>query len=195
MREIDPPCRPISVNKYPNQKEIGDCASALNLTFNQVRLWFTKRRKEKRENGKTAKVRGSSRVKMKINAKNRGEYAEEMTCQSQSKNYRVQKLMSIGTRQQGSSVRKQIKGPANNVEDITLERSLNGLQVLRSKDYILKKIFRKDGPPLGVVFDSLPKKRLGDPSDNYLLKSNNIILDSLIGVFQIIIRCFFMNTI
>lgn len=29
-------------------------------------------------------------------------------------------------------------------------------EVLYSSDYILTKIFRKDGPPLGVEFDSLP---------------------------------------
>lgn len=30
-------------------------------------------------------------------------------------------------------------------------------EVLFSSEYILKKIFRKDGPPLGVEFDSMPE--------------------------------------
>jgi len=34
-------------------------------------------------------------------------------------------------------------------------------QVLFSKDYILKRVFRKDGPPLGVEFDSLPSTSFG----------------------------------
>lgn len=32
----------------------------------------------------------------------------------------------------------------------------NQLQDLFTPDYILSKVFRKDGPPLGVEFDSLP---------------------------------------
>lgn len=34
-------------------------------------------------------------------------------------------------------------------------------QVLFHKDYILRKIFRKDGPPLGSEFDLLPQSEQG----------------------------------
>lgn len=36
----------------------------------------------------------------------------------------------------------------------------NHIQELLTPDYILKKVFRKDGPPLGVEFDSLPSRAL-----------------------------------
>ncbi|XP_021819888.1 homeobox-DDT domain protein RLT3 isoform X1 [Prunus avium] len=44
----------------------------------------------------------------------------------------------------------------------------NHIQELLTPDYILKKVFRKDGPPLGVEFDSLPSRALfhsTDPED------------------------------
>lgn len=40
------------------------------------------------------------------------------------------------------------------------------LQVLFSKDHILKSIFRKDGPALGVEFDSLPSRSFGFQTDS-----------------------------
>jgi hypothetical protein len=38
-------------------------------------------------------------------------------------------------------------------------------QVLFPKDYILRKVFRKDGPPLGSEFDTLPQSVRGDVGD------------------------------
>ncbi|XP_074324417.1 homeobox-DDT domain protein RLT3 [Apium graveolens] len=47
-------------------------------------------------------------------------------------------------------------------DDVT--RVLRGVQsVFHSSDYILKKIFRKDGPPLGLSFDSLPADAFSGP--------------------------------
>lgn len=37
------------------------------------------------------------------------------------------------------------------------------LQNFFTPDYILKKVFRKDGPPLGVQFDSLPSPSIFSP--------------------------------
>uniref|UniRef100_A0A2N9IPY1 Homeobox domain-containing protein n=1 Tax=Fagus sylvatica TaxID=28930 RepID=A0A2N9IPY1_FAGSY len=39
------------------------------------------------------------------------------------------------------------------------------LQNFFTPDYILKKVFRKDGPPLGVQFDSLPSPSIFSPKD------------------------------
>jgi hypothetical protein len=44
-------------------------------------------------------------------------------------------------------------------------------QVLFPKDYILRKIFRKDGPPLGSEFDTLPQSVRGDVAGMPLFKS------------------------
>ena len=40
-------------------------------------------------------------------------------------------------------------------------------QVLFSKDYILKGVFRKDGPPLGVEFDYLPNTSFGSQTGTF----------------------------
>lgn len=45
-------------------------------------------------------------------------------------------------------------------------------QVLVSKDYILKRVFRKDGPPLGEEFDSLPGTSSGFEKDSRVLHSS-----------------------
>ncbi|ONK57366.1 uncharacterized protein A4U43_C10F19350 [Asparagus officinalis] len=55
---------------------------------------------------------------------------------------------------------------ANNYQHIGQKNRQVCLQSLFSKDYILKRIFRKDGPPLGVEFDSLPSR-----SSNFLTAS------------------------
>ncbi|XP_010274901.1 PREDICTED: homeobox-DDT domain protein RLT3 isoform X2 [Nelumbo nucifera] len=99
-----------SEEQYPTQAVMEDYATALNLTYKQVRGWFVeRRRKDKRENeesgeASTVKVR-SSMVRRKTNK---------------------------------------------------LKRKLYCLQDIFPSDYILKKVFRKDGPPLGSEFDALP---------------------------------------
>ncbi|PRQ51784.1 putative transcription factor & chromatin remodeling DDT family [Rosa chinensis] len=40
------------------------------------------------------------------------------------------------------------------------------IQRLQNPDYLLKKVFRKDGPPLGVEFDSLPSQALWKSTDS-----------------------------
>ncbi|CAA6670530.1 unnamed protein product [Spirodela intermedia] len=160
-----------SEDKYPNQKDIEDCAAVLNLTYNQVRMWFTKRRrKEKKENEKLATSRKSSSVSVTLAsvaerwntyAANRDKDAEEVRNHTPSKNYKVQKSMRIAMKHKTSVAGQWEKNFAVSMEGPLQEKSFLRLQVLFPKDYILKRIFRKDGPPLGVEFDCLPEKGFG----------------------------------
>lgn len=193
---------PSAENRYPNQKDIEDCASILSLTYNQVRMWFTKRRrKEKKENEKLAANRKSSSVSMastshgrtmvnkkasaryterKTYATNRGKDAEEMRNLTHSKNYKVQKSMRIGMKHKQSAAGQWKKNSAVSVEGLLQEKSFLRPQVLFPKDYILKRIFRKDGPPLGVEFDCLPEKGFGCHAGSWLLLNSHV---RIVGFF------------
>ncbi|KAK1259058.1 hypothetical protein QJS04_geneDACA005525 [Acorus gramineus] len=54
------------------------------------------------------------------------------------------------------------------------KKKLVRLQILVSPEYILKKVFRKDGPPLGVEFETLPDGAFGRSNDSiYLLRRDD----------------------
>ncbi|XP_078443412.1 homeodomain-like transcriptional regulator isoform X2 [Wolffia australiana] len=131
-----------SEKRYPNQKDIEDSAIVLNLTHNQVRTWFTERRKKHTREEKMQKV-ASSRERTRI-SKNRGGDEEGTSSLSCLKSFAAKKLKDIGVRHTG--------------QQESLLENFHQIQVLLPTDYILKQVFRKDGPPLGVDFDFCPEK-------------------------------------
>ncbi|MQL83362.1 hypothetical protein Taro_015854, partial [Colocasia esculenta] len=131
-----------SEDKYPNQKDMYDCAAALNLTYNQVRKWFTdKRAKEKKENDRLISNKQNPRVTRAL-------------AQSCSTDHSGKEAHD----EQWTALRQQVKKSAGRMKRLLQKRPLLRLQVLFPEDYILKKVFRNDGPPLGVEFDCLPAK-------------------------------------
>lgn len=139
-------------DNYPTQGVMKDYAAALGLTYKQVRGWFfERRRKEKNENG--MRVSPSKRIV-------RAKYGIGIMAAK-----KIIRRVSLAdhTRGNGASSSKYIRGlraqhwrcfDNHDMRTVERERILN--EDLLTPDHILKKVFRKDGPPLGVEFDSLP---------------------------------------
>ncbi|KAJ8434366.1 hypothetical protein Cgig2_031612 [Carnegiea gigantea] len=113
-------------DKHPTQSRMEDYASALGLTYEQVRRWFIERRRRDKQNVGRSRGRGS---------KSAGNSAKKKCKTKNNKN-----VSNLAPGEDGNTRR----GP------------LLAKDMLYSPDYILKKVFRKDGPLLGVEFDCLP---------------------------------------
>ncbi|KNA24735.1 hypothetical protein SOVF_013180 isoform A [Spinacia oleracea] len=115
-----------SDDKNPTQSRLEDYASALGLTCEQVRRWFIERRRRDKQDA-ARNIQG-------------GNGSAQRTDKGKSKMKKKKNLSSLEPGEHGSCTRKP-----GLVQDM-----------LYSPDYIFMKIFRKDGPPLGVEFDPLP---------------------------------------
>ena len=102
-----------------------DYASALGLTYEQVRRWFIERRRRDKQNANRSRGGGS---------KSGGNRAKK--CEMKNN--------------------KNVSNWAAGEDGNTRRGPLLAQDMLYSPDYILKKVFRKDGPPLGMEFDRLP---------------------------------------
>ncbi|KAJ0113727.1 hypothetical protein Patl1_03208 [Pistacia atlantica] len=131
--------------KYPTKGEMEDLAAALDLTFKQVRTWFIeKRRRDKSDDGL---VFPSTRKKF-LDPCRRNVTQQDSVLRNRDK-----------SNPSSSSKYKQL---SSMLESGIGKRKRNNilLQDLLPPTYILKKVFRKDGPPLGVEFDALPLRAL-----------------------------------
>lgn len=106
-------------------------ATVFGLTYKQVRGWFVeRRRREKRKNIASELLSGRNGLGIAAT--------------------RVAKLIPSSHRTKAPSSLKSKKK----------KMKPNHIQELQNPDYLLKRVFRKDGPPLGVEFDSLPSRAL-----------------------------------
>ncbi|XP_031281484.1 homeobox-DDT domain protein RLT3 isoform X1 [Pistacia vera] len=147
--------------KYPTKGEMEDLAAALDLTFKQVRTWFIeKRRRDKSDDGL---VFPSTRKKF-LDPCGRNVTQQDSVLRNRDK-----------SNPSSSSKYKQL---SSMLESGIGKRKRNNilLQDLLPPTYILKKVFRKDGPPLGVEFDALPLQALcrwkDSANSNPALKEN-----------------------
>ncbi|KAL6870596.1 hypothetical protein ACP4OV_014444 [Aristida adscensionis] len=123
--------------QYPKPEDMAEYATSVGLAYSQVRIWFKeRRRKERRELEATG-----THVERQISARSSGS-----RCSS------------------SSSSCYQLGFDGRNMSIIGEEQTVLS-QVLFPKDYILRKIFRKDGPPLGSEFDPLPRSAHGRLKD------------------------------
>lgn len=109
-------------------------AASVKLTYNQIRIWFVERRRKER--------RGEEQNILGMKDCLGGGRVHTHECSSKwSVNGRFLKHMHrvLGGQSAG-------------------RKRLMRLQILFPRDYILRKVFRKDGPPLGAEFDPLPNK-------------------------------------
>lgn len=132
-----------------------DYAAALGLTYKQVRGWFLgRRRREKNENDVrvlSSKKHVSAKIGIAVVAAKKilrrvGLAAHSKRNMSSSSNYKRARL----------GAHRWHCFHNNDSGAVERERVLN--EDLLTADYLLKKVFRKDGPPLGVEFDSLPSR-------------------------------------
>uniref|UniRef100_A0A2P2MBS6 Uncharacterized protein LOC105643603 isoform X1 n=1 Tax=Rhizophora mucronata TaxID=61149 RepID=A0A2P2MBS6_RHIMU len=124
--------------KYPSHKAMEDLAVILDLTFRQVHGWFIeKRRRDKIKSIPVVSPRLTKKLAAKKTIKRKdtavfGKAASHITSTSMNN-------ASLQFKGRGQKRKKKLI-----------------LQDLLNPDYILMKIFRKDGPPLGVKFDTIP---------------------------------------
>ncbi|CAL9042752.1 unnamed protein product [Musa banksii] len=144
-----------SEEKYPEQTKMEEYASLLNLTYNQIRIWFVERRRKERRDNETM----TSNVESFLNGSS--SQASKFT----DGHGRVAGITSRCAIERMYQLVKQ-KARHKVLERLMKSHSVGRinhtdkdqvlLQILLSKDYILKKIFRKDGPTLGIEFDAPP---------------------------------------
>ncbi|KAM7263053.1 hypothetical protein ACFE04_000736 [Oxalis oulophora] len=134
-----------SDNKYPTHDEIDHCASSLGLTYKEVRGWFVeKRRRDKNKNGNFLPPRLLNKP-------------PPITSDRNANAPRVSSLKKILEQPLPLTSFKNSSRVLKKVHDrISKRKKSMFVQKLLHPDYILAKIFRKDGPPLGVEFDTLP---------------------------------------
>ncbi|CAN0927277.1 Homeobox-DDT domain protein RLT3 [Linum grandiflorum] len=143
--------------KYPTNSDLERLAEALDLTLGQVRGWFVeKRRREKR------KIQGSTPLESK-KLSLAGEGNQTVVASSAGK---VQRALSRDMSKSSSSL-------SSEVENGISERSVARVQKLLPSEYILSKVFRKDGPALGVEFDSVPSRGFHAVEDSGKSLSNS----------------------
>ena len=128
-----------------------DNAAALGLTYKQVRGWFIeRRRRDKRENGSIVPSCSASSKKNPIltTRVGSGTIAARKVLKGDPLLHKAKASLSLISNRP-STVETRI--PKRKRKPILLQHLL-------TSDYILKKVFRKEGPPLGVEFDSLPSR-------------------------------------
>ncbi|XWS75947.1 hypothetical protein CRYUN_Cryun01aG0135400 [Craigia yunnanensis] len=137
--------------KYPTQREMEGYAAALGLTLKQVKGWFVEKRR--RDKGIILPIHSMKKLaapKEKnaagISAAGKNPKELDLLVHNRSKSgavlYSRYKSRSLVGENRFGKKKKKMLLPHD----------------LFSPQYILKKVFRKDGPPLGVEFDSLPSQ-------------------------------------
>ncbi|KAJ4849849.1 hypothetical protein Tsubulata_040811 [Turnera subulata] len=140
---------------YPSHKEMEDLAAVLDLTYKQVRTWFIEKRRRDKSCGKMI-VPPS--VTQKLSAAKRGSRLGVASASRKVLKQRDPSCRSGGKSHATSSSSSDLD--TSDVEGLinTRKKKIPLVQDLFTPDYVLSKIFRKDGPALGVEFDSLPSR-------------------------------------
>ncbi|KAE8699577.1 Homeodomain-like transcriptional regulator isoform 2 [Hibiscus syriacus] len=115
---------------FLTQEEMGDYALNLGLTLKQVQQWFINKRK--RHKGTILPIRSMKKPSASTKGNVTGIFAP-------SENHKSTSLVIVN-------------GFGKKKKKLLLPQDLLPAQ------FILKKVFRKDGPPLGVEFESLPSQ-------------------------------------
>lgn len=144
-------------DKYPTKEVMEDYAAALGLVYKQVQGWFVeKRRRDKRENGFIVPSHSALIKKHPILTRRNGSGSISATKVSKGD-------LSMRMAESPSSSIYRRPSTAKN-KSAKRKKQAFLLQNLLTPDFILKKVFRKDGPPLGSEFDSLPSGPFCSPT-------------------------------
>lgn len=128
--------------QYPKPEEMEQYATCVGLTYSQVRIWFKERRRKERREMETI----GSHMERQLSGRSSGPRSS-----SSSSSCNEAPMYGISCSRPDFDSSTSIVGEENTLQS----------QILFPKDYILRKIFRKDGPPLGSEFDPLPKSECG----------------------------------
>ena len=137
--------------KYPTQREMEGYTAALGLTLKQVKRWFVEKRR--RDNGIILPIHSMKKLAAPKERNAAGISAAR-------KNPKEQDLLVHNGSKSGAVLYSRYKSRSLVSENRFGKKKKKMLlpQDLLSPQYILKKVFRKDGPPLGVEFDTLPSQ-------------------------------------
>lgn len=137
--------------RYPKPKEIEEYAARVRLTYKQVRGWFVERRRKEKRD--TGGCEGTSAY-----------YADKFReiCRS------------------GEKRRKSCNYQSDSALT-SVEKRFRAQDTLWSSDYIIRKILRKDGPPLGAEFDCIPDKSSSKSPGNQI----SMLLSCILLVSQL----------
>uniref|UniRef100_A0A0D3GTM7 Homeobox domain-containing protein n=1 Tax=Oryza barthii TaxID=65489 RepID=A0A0D3GTM7_9ORYZ len=150
--------------QYPQSEDIAEYATSVGLTYNQVRIWFKERRRKERRETESL----GAHMEKQLSARSNG-----FRCSSSRSSSFSRSTMYRTVNLQAEDDRYVDKGMSFTGEKHTLRS-----QVLFPKDYILRKVFRKDGPPLGSEFDPLPHSAPGhlrDTIDDHFYQNQRVI--------------------
>ncbi|CAK7349189.1 unnamed protein product [Dovyalis caffra] len=140
---------------YPSHGAMEDLAVVLNLTFKQVRGWFIeKRRRDKSKNEMIEPPRLAKKLSV-FKGRKGAEVASD--ARKMLKQWELSAHSRDKSNIPSSSKNKQAPSEVQG-RLCKKKKKLVLIQELLTSDYIMGKIFRKDGPPLGVEFDSLPTR-------------------------------------
>ncbi|XP_065874540.1 homeobox-DDT domain protein RLT3 isoform X2 [Euphorbia lathyris] len=135
--------------KYPAHMAMQELAVVLDLSFTQVQRWFVdKRRRDKSKDILIASPCSSKKLSVVKGPNGLGVVLPTRKL--------LKKDILLGRAEHIS--RYELSEVENRISKTTSKKKSLLIQDLMSPDYILEKIFRKDGPPLGVEFDSLPRR-------------------------------------
>ncbi|XP_021300642.1 homeobox-DDT domain protein RLT3 isoform X1 [Herrania umbratica] len=136
--------------KYPTQRDVEGYAAALGLTLKEVKGWFVeRRRRDKRDYGIMLPIHSMKKLHAP-NGRNVGGFS------AGRKNPKGHGSLVHNRSNTGAALYSRHKSAFSTANQRKKKMLLP--QDLLSTQYILKKVFRKDGPPLGVEFDSLPSQ-------------------------------------
>ncbi|XP_042487322.1 homeobox-DDT domain protein RLT3-like [Macadamia integrifolia] len=169
-----------SEDHCPTQKAMENYAVTLKLTYKQVRGWFAqKRRRERRENrvcllskkclisrtdcsrlsGCGKKIFKSDSLAQRVETSSFSKPNQLRLVkldQSKKKHHRSCYTSQCVGHGDGRTQPLQLKNFMVQSRNTKLNKKVYPLQDMLPPDYILQKVFRKDGPPLGVEFDTPP---------------------------------------
>lgn len=131
--------------KYPTLTAMEELAAVLDLTLKQVQGWFVEKRR--RDKSKDMSIEPPCLSKKLSVVKGRNGLGVAPA------NRKIHK-------QQNSLIVHASSDDADRIHKNKRKKKSILIQDFLTPDYILRKIFRKDGPPLGVAFDSLPSRAL-----------------------------------
>ncbi|KAF0908070.1 hypothetical protein E2562_022918 [Oryza meyeriana var. granulata] len=151
--------------QYPKREDIAEYATSVGLTYSQVRIWFKERRRKERREMESS----GAHMEKQLSARSNG-----FRCSSSSRS----SSFSQSTMYCPASLRPEEDHYVDRGMSFIGEKHTLRSQVLFPKDYILRKVFRKDGPPLGSEFDPLPQSAPGhlrDATDYHFYQNQRVI--------------------
>ncbi|KAL5196616.1 hypothetical protein ABZP36_000128 [Zizania latifolia] len=144
--------------QYPKPEDIAEYATSVGLTYNQVRIWFKERRRKERREMESL----GAHMAKKLSARSNGSRCS----------------VSRSTMYNTASLRLEDNSSVDRGVSFIGDKHTLRSQVLFPKDYILRKVFRKDGPSLGSEFDSLPQSAPGhlrDTTDYHFYQNQRVV--------------------